>query len=62
MKMYMHYWKQALLSFMNLTLETRKCDNTAKMLEQVKNRQSFHQDIKEGSENVVKTHIKIIHD
>jgi len=38
--------------------DTEKGDNTAALLQQVENRQSFHQDIKEISENVVKTYIK----
>jgi len=38
--------------------DIEKCDNTAAFLKQVENRLSFHQDIKEGSENVVKTYIK----
>jgi len=38
--------------------DTEKGDNTAALLQQVENRQSFHQDIKEISENVVKAYIK----
>ena len=42
--------------------DTENSENTVELLKEIEDRQTFHQAIKDGSQNVVKNSLNVIHD